>query len=71
MCTESECSDDFDAFFCNDEEELWVQALADAGSATDGLRILFNTDKETFYLYGDTIFRMLQLRFEHNLDTSS
>ena len=50
-----------------DDEEPWVMCLEEATSAVDGMRRLYGVDKETFYTMGDTIYKNLQLRFEHQL----
>ena len=50
-----------------DDEEPWVMCLEEATSAVDGMRRLYDVDKQTFYTMGDTLYKYLQLRFEHQL----
>lgn len=50
-----------------EEEEPWVRCLEEATSAADGLRRLYEEDKETFYTMSETIYNSLKLRFEHSL----
>ena len=52
----------------SDFEDEWVKSLNNAKTVTDGIRILYQTDKEVFYTQGLEIIKMLQIRFNHNLD---
>ena len=66
MCSE-ESEDDSSLDLDFEDVEPWVQCLEEATSAIDGLRRLFEEDKETFYTMGDKIYTNLKLRFEHGL----
>ena len=63
---EDEDDDDDDE---DDDFELqdWSEALDKAKSVADGMRILYESDKETFYLYGADVKKNLELRFEMNI----
>ena len=54
-----------------EEEEEWVKRVNEATSVRDAMKELFNSDPETFYLYGQDILKMVQYRFEHKLDEQS
>ena len=51
-----------------EEEEEWVKRMNEATNVRDAMKELFNSDPETFYLYGQYILKMVQYRFEHKLD---
>lgn len=54
-----------------EEEEEWVKRVNEATNVRDAMKELFNSDPETFYLYGQDILKMVQYRFEHTLDEES
>ena len=51
-----------------EEEEEWVKRMNEATNVRDAMKELFDSDPETFYLYGQDILKMVQYRFEHKLD---
>lgn len=42
--------------------EDWAEAIDTAKTVDEGMRKLWLTDKETFYMYGERIQKMLELR---------
>ena len=60
--------DDSSIDFDYEDEEPWVACLENATSAEDGMRRLYEEDQEAFYLHGESIYRMLQFRFEHGIE---
>jgi len=51
-----------------EEQEEWVTRVNEATNVRDAMKELFQSDPETFYLYGQDILKMVQYRFEHKLD---
>ena len=47
----------------DDDIPSWTKALGDAESVMDGMVKLYKTDKETFFLHGHEIRKMLEWRF--------
>ena len=51
-----------------EEDEAWVLALDAAKNAKHGMRLLYEADREMFYLHGDVIYKMLQWRFVEDFE---
>ena len=47
----------------DDDVPSWTKALGDAESVMDGMVKLYKADKETFFLHGHEIRKMLEWRF--------
>mgnify|MGYP005680055899 CR=1 FL=1 len=60
--------DFFDDDDDDEEQEEWVTKVNKANNVRGAMKELFNSDPETFYLYGQDILKMLLYRFEHKLD---
>jgi len=54
-----------------EEQEEWVTKVNETANVNDAMKELFKSDPETFYLYGIDILKMIEYRFEHNLDSQN
>ena len=53
---------DYGRFEMNEDVD-WIKQLESVSSVTEGMMALYNADKETFYIHGEHIRKMLELRF--------
>lgn len=51
------------------EEDEWFDCLDSVNSVKEGMKVVYKMDKEAYYTMGDQIEKMLQHRFENNMDS--
>jgi hypothetical protein len=59
------CSRDDRSASASEEGDEWFDCLEGAQSVQDGMRMVYEMDKEAFYSIGPEIEKMLTYRFEH------
>ena len=48
----------------SDDEDEWIEKVDEAKSVEEAMRVLWENDPETFYIYGERILRMVSYKLE-------
>ena len=58
--------DDISSSESSEEEDDWTEGVVAAQSVEEAMRVLWEQDPQTFYIYGERVMKMVEYRLRFN-----